>query len=413
MPTKDEMRAMLNLAPPDEEEPFDLDLEMNPPKISGGQIIPSRPKSSLLNLDTILRGDPMFAGDIKYSELKQNIMVNGKSIADHDVTEMRLKIASRHRVEFKKVDTNEVLELIAYENRYHPVRDWLTSLVWDGVPRLDTWLTRWAQVIDTPLHRAYARKTCIGAVRRVMEPGAKLDTVLVLHGAHGKGKSTLCQIMAHDPAWYSNTKIDWDSKEKYVALQGVWIYELAELAGKRKADQDTVKNYISSATDKYRPWYGKHTIEVPRTCAFFATTNDDEPLHDPTGNRRWWVVSVDAVDTELVKAEYEQVWAEAMEAWRQGEQHWLEPELEQQREEQNSGYETQDPLFPRLVQFARAKHAFTVADFLEEQEVPASQWSAMATKVGMMMARIGTHRRMERKIDGAKVRRYEMVHPAT
>jgi putative DNA primase/helicase len=306
-----------------------------------------------------------------------------------------------------------VLELIAYENRYHPVRDWLTSLEWDGVPRLDTWLTRWAQVIDTPLHRAYARKTCIGAVRRVMEPGSKLDTVLVLHGAHGKGKSTLCQIMAHDPAWYSNTKIDWDSKEKYVALQGVWIYELAELAGKRKADQDTVKNYISSATDKYRPWYGKHTIEVPRTCAFFATTNDDEPLHDPTGNRRWWVVSVDAVDTDLVKSEYEQVWAEAMEAWRQGEQHWLEPELEQQREEQNSGYETQDPLFPRLVQYARAKHAFTVADFLEEQEVPASQWSAMATKVGMMMARIGTHRRMERKIDGVKVRRYEMVHPTT
>jgi hypothetical protein len=99
-----------------------------------------------------------------------------------------------------------------------------------------------------------------------------------------------------------------------------------------------------------------------------------------------------------------------MEAWRQGEQHWLEPELEQQREEQNSGYETQDPLFPRLAQYARAKHAFTVADFLEEQEVPASQWAPMATKVGMMMARIGTHRRVERKIDGSKVRRYEIIH---
>lgn len=411
MPTREEMRAALNIAPPSEEEDFDLGLDMYPPRIVAGVIIPSRPRASLKNLDRILRGDPMFAQSIRYSELKQNIMVNGKSISDHDVTEMRLQIAERHDVEFEKNPTNEVLALIASYNRYHPVRDWLSTLEWDGVPRLDTWLIRWAKVSDTPLHRAYARKTCIGAVRRVMEPGSKLDTVLVLQGGHGKGKSTMCQVMAHDRGWFSDTKIDWDSKEKYAALQGVWIYELAELAGKRKADQDTVKNFISSATDKYRPWYGKHTIEVPRTCAFIATTNDEEPLHDPTGNRRWWVVSVGVVDMDLVRAEYQQVWAEAMHAWRAGEQHWLEPEMETARETQNAAYESQDPLMPRLVAYARQQPSFTVADFLEHAEVPASQWGAMSTKVGMMLARLGSHRRVERKIDGVKIRKWEIIVP--
>ena len=411
MPTRVEMRLALHIAAPVDEEDFDLALEMFPPRVVNGVIVPSRPRDTLKNLDRILRGDPLFAHAIRYSELQQNIMVHEKGISDLDVTEIRLQIAERHDVEFEKSATNDVLALIASKNKYHPVREWLTSLEWDGVPRLDTWLTRWAQVVDTPLTRAYARKTCIGAVRRVMVPGSKLDTVLVMQGGHGKGKSTMIRTMAHDAEWFCDTKIEWDSKEKYVALQGVWLYELAELAGKRKADQDTVKSYISSATDKYRPWYVKHVVSVPRTCAFIATTNDEEPLHDPTGNRRWWAVSVDTVDIELVRAEYVQVWAEAMQAHRDGEPHWLAPELETVREEQNATFETQDPLMPRLVDFARQNPQFTVADFLEDYEVPASAWGTMSTRVGMMMARIGTHRRVERKVSGVKIRKYEVIVP--
>ena len=411
MPTREEMRLALHIAAPAADEDFDLALEMFPPRVVNGVIVPSRPRDTLKNLDRILRGDPLFAHAIRYSELQQNIMVHEKGISDLDVTEIRLQIAERHDVEFEKSATNDVLALIASKNKYHPVREWLTSLEWDGVPRLDTWFTRWAQVVDTPLTRAYARKTCIGAVRRVMVPGSKLDTVLVMQGGHGKGKSTMIRTMAHDAEWFCDTKIEWDSKEKYVALQGVWLYELAELAGKRKADQDTVKSYISSATDKYRPWYGKHVVSVPRTCAFIATTNDEEPLHDPTGNRRWWAVSVDTVDIDLVRAEYVQVWAEAMQAHRDGEPHWLAPELETVREEQNATFETQDPLMPRLVDFARQNPQFTVADFLEDYEVPASAWSTMSTRVGMMMARIGTHRRVERKVNGVKIRKYEVIVP--
>jgi predicted P-loop ATPase len=114
---------------------------------------------------------------------------------------------------------------------------------------------------------------------------------------------------------------------------------------------------------------------------------------------------------DLVRAEYQQVWAEAMQAWRAGEQHWLEPELEAARENQNAVYESQDPLMPRLVSYARQQPSFTVADFLEHAEVPASQWGAMSTKVGMMLARLGSHRRVEKKIDGVKIRKWEIIVP--
>lgn len=406
--TKDAMRAMLNLAAPVDEEAVDLGLEMLPPKISNGVIIPTRPKPSLLNLDTILRGDPLFAQSIRWNELKQAIQWDGRALQDHDVTNLRLAIVERHRVEFTAQQVMDVMGSVARGNAFHPVRAWLSTLEWDGVERLDHWLTRWAEVPDSALHRAYARKTLIAAVRRALEPGCKADTVLVLHGGHGKGKSTLCRTLAHDETWFSDTKIDWDSKEKYVALQGVWIYELAELAGKRKTEQETVKNYISSATDKYRPPYGRNTVEVPRSCVFLATTNEGEPLHDPTGNRRWWVVTVGAVNLDIVRAEYVQVWAEAVAACKAGEPHYLAPDLEAAREVSNETYETQDPLLPMLVIYARDHRSFTTAEFLQHCDIPASQWAGHATKVGMLMARIGTHDRAERKEGGVKIRRYEL-----
>ena len=106
-----------------------------------------------------------------------------------------------------------------------------------------------------------------------------------------------------------------------------------------------------------------------------------------------------------------QVWAEAMQAHRDGEPHWLAAELETVREEQNATFETQDPLMPRLAEFARTHPQFSVADFLEDYEVPASTWGTMSTRVGMMMARIGTHRRVERKVSGVKIRKYEVIVP--
>jgi predicted P-loop ATPase len=406
-PTREQFRAALGIAAPADDEALDLGLEMSPPRVVNGVIIPRRPKPTLRNLDRILRGDPLFAGTLRWNELKQAIMWRGIALQDHHVTELRLAVAERHDVEFNEKPTYEGLSLVARENSYHPVRDWLETLEWDGIERLDGWLQRWCGADDTPLYRAYGRKTLIAAVRRVYEPGCKVDTVLTLHGGQGVRKSTLIETLAHTSAWFSCGKIDWSSKEGAIVLNGVWLYEIAELAGKRKAEQETVKGFITTATDKYRPPYGRTIAEVPRSSVFFASTNEDTPLHDPTGNRRWWIVPVRASRIDLVKAEHEQVWAEAVAACRQGEPHYLDEEMEALREAANEVFEEQDPLLPRLAEYARGRQWFTAGDFWVAEEMPLSQLTGgIATRIGHMMKRLGSHDRHERHIGGVKVRGY-------
>jgi len=407
--TRDQFRAALGIAAPPEEDPIDLGLEYSPPRVVNGVIIPRKPRTTLRNLDRILRGDPMFAGTLRWNELKQAVMWRGVALQDHHITELRLAIVERHDVEFNEKPTYEGLSLVARENSYHPVRDWLDTLEWDGIERLDGWLHRWCGADDTRLHRAYGRKTLIAAARRVYEPGCKVDTVLTLHGGQGVRKSTLIETLAHTSAWFSCGKIDWSSKEGAIVLNGVWLYEIAELAGKRKAEQETVKGFITTATDKYRPPYGRTIAEVPRSSVFFASTNEDTPLHDPTGNRRWWIVPVRASRIDLVKEEHEQVWAEAVHAYRQDEPHYLDEEMEALREQANEVFEEQDPLLPRLAQYARGRTWFTAGDFWLSEDLPLSQLTGgVATRIGHMMKRLGSHDRHERHIGGVKVRGYAL-----
>lgn len=407
-PTREQLRAALGIAPPVEEDgEIDLGLEFSPPRVVNGVIQPRRPKPTLRNLDRILRGDPLFAGQLRFNELKQAIEWRGNVLQDHHVTELRLAITERHDVEFSLNQAHDVLSLVARENAYHPVRAWLSTLEWDGVERLDGWLTRWCGADDTPLHRAYARKTLIAAVRRVYEPGCKVDTVLTFHGGQGVRKSTLIETLATTPAWFSCGKIDFASKEGAIVLNGVWLYEIAELAGKRKAEQETVKGFLTTSVDKYRPPYGRTVAEVPRSSVFFASTNEDTPLHDPTGNRRWWVVPVRAGRVELVRDEREQVWAEALAAYREGEPHHLDEALEEQRERANEVFEEQDPLLPQLALFARDRHWFTVADFWLALDLPLAQLStSVSTRIGLMMKRLGTHTKKDRRENGVKVSGY-------
>jgi len=410
-PSRAAMRAALGIAPPVEDDgEIDLGLEFSPPRVVNGVVVPRRPKATLRNLDRILRGDPLFAGQLRWNELKQAIEWRGGVLQDHHVTELRLAVAERHDVEFTVNQAHDALSLVARENAHHPVREWLSTLEWDGVERLDGWLTRWCGADDTPLHRAYARKTLIAAVRRVYEPGCKVDTVLTLHGGQGVRKSTLIETLATTPAWFSCGKIDFATKEGAIVLNGVWLYEIAELAGKRKAEQETVKGFLTTAVDKYRPPYGRTIAEVPRSSVFFASTNEDTPLHDPTGNRRWWVVPVRAGRIDLVREEREQVWAEAVAAYREGEPHHLEEELEAQREHANEVFEEQDPMLPQLAMFARDRRWFTAADFWLALDLPMGQLTTgVATRIGTMVKRLGTHERHEQRENGVKVRGYRRI----
>jgi predicted P-loop ATPase len=202
---------------------------------------------------------------------------------------------------------------------FHPVRDYLNSLEWDGISRVDTLLIDYLGAEDTPYTRMVTRKTLLGAVARVFHPGIQFDQVLTLVGKQGIGKSTLIKKLGGD--WYSDSFGNIQNKEAMENIQGVWIMELGELAGLKKVEVESIKHFITKKDDSFRPAYGRNVVVYKRQCIFIATTNNKDFLRDPTGNRRFWPVDVYVISpgkdlfTELDETVVGQIWAEAMQLY--------------------------------------------------------------------------------------------------
>lgn len=245
--------------------------------------------------------------------------------------------------------TKDAVLAVAAERSYHPIREYLDALPkWDKTPRVETLLIDYLGAEDNSYTRAVARKTLTAAVARIYEPGSKFDSVLILNGPQGIGKSTLFAKLAGE--WFSDALALTDMKDKTgpEKLQGYWILELGELAGMRKADIETVKSFISRADDKYRAAYGLSVESHPRQCIIVGSTNSENGfLRDITGNRRFWPVRVSANSPkkpwQLSKYEIEQIWAEALELYRNGEKLYLEgAEADTAVEEQAEAMETDE-----------------------------------------------------------------------
>ena len=209
-----------------------------------------------------------------------------------------------------------VLGDIARRRAFHPIRDYLDSLEWDGIGRLDTWLTLLGAE-DTELNRAYGRKTLIGAVRRVRQPGAKHDTILVLQGPQGKGKSSAIRALCPNEDYFSDSLGIGDAQKEVIeATTGKWLIELAELSGMGKRDANAVKSMLSRMVDAARLSYGKLSTERPRQFVLFGSVNEEQYLRDPTGNRRFWPVTISGqLDPDEMRGHIERtrdrLWAEA------------------------------------------------------------------------------------------------------
>ncbi len=219
------------------------------------------------------------------------------------------------------------------DRSYHPIKEYLASLPeWDEVPRVDTLLIDFLGATDNVYVRAVTRKTLCAAIARVMKPGCKFDTMLVLSGPQGKGKSTLIAKLCGE--WFNDSLLLSDTKDKTAAekLQGYWILEIGELAGLRKTDLETLRGFLSRQNDIYRAAFGRRATPHPRQCVFIGTTNADSYLRDITGNRRFWPVKVPGGvargSWELTTDEVSQIWAEALHYYNQGEQLHLTKDLE-------------------------------------------------------------------------------------
>lgn len=250
------------------------------------------------------------------------------------------------------------LNQCAANHAFNPVTDYLNSLQWDGVRRLDRLFIDYLGAADTDYIRAVTRKSFTAAVSRAMQPGLKHDTMPVLTGPQGLGKSTLVHKMGQ--SWFSDAIESFEGKDAAELLQGVWIVEIGEMSAYNKSDLNTIKGFLTRTDDQYRAAYARKTEKHPRRCVFFGTSNRSDYLKDPTGGRRFLPVDVglqqpvksvfDDLDQEV-----DQLWAEAVMNWRLGESLILTGELQEEAKRQQEGHAEQDPWESVIREFVERK----------------------------------------------------------
>jgi len=204
----------------------------------------------------------------------------------------------------------------------HPVREYLSSLVWDGEPRIDNWLEDLAGVEGTLLSRAMARRFLVSAVARIFRPGCKVDHALILEGPQNLGKSTLLSILFSP--WYSDEIEVLGSKDAGLQVRGVWGIEIAELASVHRTEVERVKAFMTRREDRFRPPYGRRVVSWPRQLVFAGSTNREDYQIDDTGGRRFWGVRCTDIDLPAAEAIRDQLWAEAVVAFNANEKWWLD-----------------------------------------------------------------------------------------
>lgn len=296
------------------------------------------------NIKLILENDPRLAGKLGFDEFSKQPAILGslpwrkvpkgkyELWANGDDEDLRTYLDLFWDIQHGVGKISDVLGGVMRANAFHPVRDYLSKVTWDGTERVETLLIEYLGADDTPYVRAVTRKVMAAAVARVFEPGCKFDYMLTLIGAQGLGKSMLFNKLGGE--WFSDSLISVHGKEAYEALHGVWIMEMGELAATRKAEVEAIKQFLSKQVDRYRVAYGKRPEEFKRQCIFIGTTNETEFLKDKTGNRRFWPVRVAAAGMtkswrDLDKFTIDQMWAEAVQLYKKKEPLYLEGELEQ------------------------------------------------------------------------------------
>lgn len=310
--------------------------------------------STAPNISTILENDSNIKGLFKKNTFDEKIYVTRKppwrdkgdfeTIKNVDFSGLRNYVESIYKISSPgKIEDAFLIE--AAKQEYHPVRDYLKAQVWDGKKRVDTLLMDYFGVRDNLYTREAIRKMLVGAVARVFRPGIKFDLVLTLVGKQGTYKSTFLKILGRE--WFSDTMPTIQGKDGMEQVQGVWIIELAELAATRKAEVEAIKHFISKQEDNFRAAYARTPEVYKRQCVFFGTTNEEEFLTDPTGNRRFMPVTLDEIPRtksiiDDLENEVGQVWAEAYQMFLKKEPLHLSPEAEKIAKVERESYVEED-----------------------------------------------------------------------
>jgi predicted P-loop ATPase len=351
---------------------------------------------NLANLMTALRADPSVENALAFDEMAQATMLvkalpvapNGKHagtdpiprpVRDEDVSQLQEWLQHQGLPRIVKDMVHQAVNQRARECSFHPVRDWLDNLHWDGTDRLTSWLCAYLGATGSCDYLgAIGRMFLIAMVARVFRPGCKADYMLVLEGEQGVEKSKACAVLAGQ--WFSDALPDIHAKDARQHLRGKWLVEIAELAAFTRAESEALKAFITRDCDRYRPPYGRKEVTEPRQCAFIGTTNRSVYIKDETGGRRFWPVSVGRIDVEALARDRDQLFAEAVERYRHGEQWWPDPAFERVhiKPEQDSRCEN-DPWEEDIAEFIATRDRATVSEIARQ----ALHFEAIA--------RVGTH----------------------
>ncbi len=304
------------------------------------------PKSNMANAMALLRTQSELRSVFRYDEMQRTTVLTRNlpdaaggdrrelsrptSITDHEITLATAHLQRLGLTSLSHDTARRAVEAVARDETFHPVRDYLARLRWDGIERLGHWLPRYLGAPDSDYTRAIGRHTLVGMIARVEQPGCKLDYMMILEGAQGARKSTVCRILGGE--WYSDHLPELGSgKETAQHLRGKWLIEIPELQALGKADTNLLKAFITRSVEKYRPPYERLEVEEPRQCILIGTTNNGTYLKDVTGARRFWPVRVgDLINTDGLQADRDQLLAEAHAAYRAGEKWHPSPEFERE-----------------------------------------------------------------------------------
>lgn len=275
------------------------------------------------NFVSILDNDPLF-GDIKFDLLADTPRRDGHKWTDADDAWLRNEIERKYRIH-SAAKLEDAFRLILRRREYHPVREIIDSLVWDGKSRIYTLLTKWLKCVDTEYTREVSRLIFAGGINRIYRPGCQFDDVPVLIGTkQGEGKTSFIRWLAMEDDFFTEvTEID--GQKGAEAIEGKWICGFDELLAMTRArEQEAIKSYITRRYDHYRRPYAKYTSESPRQCIFVGTTNNRVFIADKTGGRRFYpiVVNCDGYwlhdNQETIMEDIRQCWAEAKQLFDNG-----------------------------------------------------------------------------------------------
>ena len=354
-----------------------------------GQLQPNK----LSNVIQLLINDEDWKGGLRYNNFSNEVELEGTPVTDDDDTKVCIWMEKKG-MSLKPPAIRAALINVARRSSYNPLQDYLNGLEWDGEPRLNTWLSKYLGCDTKPYTEMIARKFLIGAVARALQPGCKMDTMLILEGPQGVKKSSAIEAL-FSAAWFTDELGDLGSKDAAMQIQGVWCIELAELSTLSRAAANRAKEWITRRRDRFRPPYGRSVIEAPRACVLMGTVNPDGGgyLKDSSGGRRFWPVQCYNINIEEIRENRDQLWAEAKAAFENKEKWWPEPGdqtylAENEQEERYEEDPWEQPISDYVVKL--------IGEVTKEQiyeyclDIPESQWNtAYAMRVGKIMKRIG------------------------